>query len=122
MARLVFISTLIGGLLTGCLTRSGARREAQKAMFEEQYREEMEKQREEPAVWFRGDIRHPRVPWKEGLTLAEALEEAEYTWNWDPHLLTLTRAGQIHSVNIRRLLRGQENPELEPGDVIEVRH
>ena len=82
----------------------------------------MEEQQREPAVWFRGDIRHPRVAWQEGLTLAEALAVAQYTWNWNPRSLTVTRQGEIFPVNVRRLLRGQENPVLEPGDIIDVRH
>ena len=79
-------------------------------------------EQQQPAVFFKGDIRYPRVPWKEGLTLAEALATAQYTWNWDPHYITVTREGEVHPVNPRQLLRGQDNPVLEPGDVIEVRH
>ena len=62
------------------------------------------------------------VPWTEGLTLAQALVAAQYTFNWDPHTITVTRQGEVHPVNARRLLRGQDDPLLEPGDVVEVRH
>lgn len=109
-------------LLNGCVTQEGARREAQRTLLQEQQRAEFEKQQKEPAVWFRGDIRHPRVPWQEGLGLAEALVAAHYTANWDPRILTITRDGQVYPVSVRRLLRGQENPQLEPGDIIDVRH
>lgn len=120
--RVLAISFILLFAACGCVTKSGARREAQQATFEDKARAEMEKQQKEPAVWFRGDIRHPRVAWKEGLTLAEALSEAHYTWTWDPRLLTVTREGRVYTINVRRLLRGQENPELEPGDIVEVRH
>lgn len=116
-----FALTVAIALVNGCVTRAGARREAQKTMFQEQQRAEFEKQQKEPAVWFRGDIRQPRVPWQEGLGLAEALVAAQYTANWDPRILTITRDGQVYTVSVRRLLRGQENPQLEPGDIIDVR-
>ncbi len=106
----------------GCATKSGARLEAQRAVWENQQMAAMELQQREPAVWFKGDIRQPRVVWQEGLTLAQALTTAQYTWDWDPRSITITREGKAYKVNVRRLLRGQDNPELEPGDVIEVRH
>ena len=107
---------------TGCVTKSGARREAQRTLFESQQREAMEQQQREPAVWFRGDIRNARVPWREDLTLVEALDSAQYTRDQNPHTLTVTRQGEVFKVNVRRLLRGQDNPVLEPGDIIDVRH
>ena len=106
----------------GCATKSGARREAQRAVFENQQMVAMELQQREPAVWFKGDIRNPRVVWEEGLTLAQALTTAQYTWDWNPRSITITREGKAYKVNVRRLLHGQDNPDLEPGDVIEVRH
>lgn len=120
--RFLFATLLAAIVAAGCVTRSGARKEAQRTAFEEKQREEWEKLNKEPAIWFRGDIRNPRVAWKEGITLAEALAEAHYTWNWDPQLLTVTRNGQVYPINVRRLLRGQENPELEPGDIVDVKH
>jgi hypothetical protein len=114
---------LLALLLTGCVSKSNARKQAggsfnageQKALLEQQ-------QMQEPAVWFRGDVRNQRVPWTEGLTLAQAILAAQYTWNWDPRLVTITRAGEVYSVNARRLLRGQDNPLLEAGDLVEIRH
>jgi hypothetical protein len=114
---------LLAVVLTGCVTEEAARREAEKKAFIATQQSAMAAQAtQEPAVWFRGSVRNQRVPWTEGLTLAEALVAAQYTGNWDPHRITLTRQGQIFVINPRRLLRGQDNPELEPGDLIEVRH
>jgi hypothetical protein len=109
-------------VVAGCVSGGRARREAQKAALEEQQRALAEQEAKEPAVWFRGDVRNQRVPWKEGLTLAEALVTAHYTWTWDPRHITVTRQGETYTISPRRLLRGQDNPLLEPGDVIEVRH
>jgi len=113
---------LLAVVLTGCVTKGTARREAEKAMIATQQSAMAAQANQEPAVWFRGDVRNQRVPWTEGLTLAEALVAAQYTGNWDPHRITLTRQGEVFTINPRRLLRGQDNPELEPGDLIDVRH
>ena len=111
--------------LTGCTTRATARREAEKKAFIATQQSAMpppENQQQQPAVWFRGDVRNQRVPWTEGLTLAQAIIAAQYTWTWDPHTITVTRQGEVYAVNPKNLLRGQEDPLLEPGDVVEVRH
>ena len=114
----ILLVALVAG---GCATRSGVRNEMQRVMGEDRQRAEMERLEKEPAVWFRGDVQMLRVTWREGLTLAAALSEARYTGFGTPKLLTVTRAEQIYRVNVRALLRGQDNPELEPGDVVEVR-
>lgn len=114
---LLFLATLIAG----CTTNAGTRREMQRVMGEERQHAEMERLQKEPAVWFRGDVQMLRVTWREGLTLAAALSEARYTGFGTPKSLTVTRAEQVYKVNVRALLRGQDNPELEPGDVVEVR-
>ena len=75
---------------------------------------------EEPAVFFSGMVRNPRVPWTEGLTLARGLLAAEYTGALDPTRIQITREGVTRIVDVRRLLRGQDDPLLEPGDVVEV--
>ena len=75
---------------------------------------------QEPAVFFRGMVRNPRVLWTEDLTLAQALLDAEWTGALEPTKIRITRQGRNHDVDVRRLLRGVENPLLEPGDVIEV--
>ena len=75
---------------------------------------------QEPAVWFRGPVRHQRVTWHENLTLAQALVAAEYTGALDPSRINIIRQGQIYRVNPIRLLRGQEDPVLEPGDIIDI--
>ena len=114
---------LFAVVLSGCTTKATARREAERKAFIATQQSAMPPQENQQlVVWFRGDVRNPRVPWTEGLTLAQALLAAQYTFNWDPHIITVTRQGEVHPVNPRRLLRGQEDPLLEPGDVVEVRH
>ena len=65
-------------------------------------------------------VRNPRVPWTEGLTLARALLAAEYTGTLDPTRIRITRQGQSYTVDVKHLLRGQDDPLLEPGDLVEV--
>lgn len=88
--------------------------------MQERQRAEMERLQKEPAVWFRGDVELLRVRWRSGLTLAAALTEARYTGFGTPESLTVTRAGQVYRVNVRALLRGEDNPVLQPGDAVEV--
>ncbi|MDB6033324.1 MAG: hypothetical protein JWM16_3662 [Verrucomicrobiales bacterium] len=75
-----------------------------------------------PAIFFTGDVKAQVVPWVEGITLAQALIAAQYTGFWDPHTITVTRNGIPYTVNVKKFLRGEENPELEAGDNVQVRH
>ena len=114
---------LFGFLSTGCVSKSQARLQSEKAFLEGQQKAVTEQQQQQqPVVWFRGDVRNQRIPWTEGLTLTRALLAAQYTWSWDPKVIVVTRAGVPYPVDPKRLLRGLEDPELEPGDLVEVRH
>jgi hypothetical protein len=73
------------------------------------------------AIYFTGDVRMNSVPWHEGLTLAEAIVQAQYIGRSDPFSITLTRNGTAYRVDVRHLLRGEDNLPLEPGDRINVR-
>lgn len=117
-------AALLAGLTAvGCVSKSAALRQRQQAFQEGREKAVAEQLLEQqPYVVFRGDVQNPRVPWREGLTLAEALLAAHYTWSWDPHVITLTRDGQVYSINPRHFLRGSENPELQTGDLIDVHH
>jgi|SRR6185503_311974 hypothetical protein len=74
----------------------------------------------DPSVWVRGMVRHPRVPWHENLTLSQALVAADYTGALNPWQIKVIRQGQVYRVDPKRLLRGQEDPVLEPEDIIEI--
>lgn len=100
---------------SSCATKSGARKDAESAF---QFGQQQAQQ--QPMVYFRGYVRKSAVPWKEDLTLAQAILQAEYTGVWDPRLVTITRRGELHRVDVRRLLSGREDPLLEPGDLVEL--
>lgn len=72
-------------------------------------------------VLFSGDVKLQVVPYVDGMTLAQGLLLAEYTGYLDPRTITVTRAGIPYRVDVRRFLRGDENPELQPGDRVDVR-
>jgi len=61
------------------------------------------------------------VEWEPGLTLAEALVEAEYVGAGQPREILLNRQGQVVFINVKKLMRNLENPVLQPGDVVEIR-
>jgi len=122
--KTALVIILLALALTGCTTKATARREAERKAFIATQQSAMPPpdNQQQPAVWFRGDVRNQRVPWTEGLTLAQAIIAAHYTWTWDPRFITVTRQGEVYQINPRHLLRGQEDPLLEPGDIVEVRH
>jgi hypothetical protein len=117
----LWLVLLISLSVAGCVSRSKATANAQKAYLDGQQRAILlQQQAQELVVSFRGQVRNPRVPWTEGLTLAQALLAADYTGRLDPRKIQIIRQGEFYSINVRRLLRGQENPVLEPGDTVEV--
>ena len=68
-----------------------------------------------------GPVKQRIVDWEPGLKLAEAIVAAEYLGDGDPREILVHRQGQAHFVNVRKLMRGLENPALLAGDVIEIR-
>ena len=73
-----------------------------------------------PSVFLRGAIQRPMVPWRENLTLAEVLLDSGYNSTLSPRVIRVTRQGRSYDINVRALLRGQDNPVMEPGDMVEV--
>jgi len=112
---------LLALALSGCVSKSNANAAARKAYMEGQQRAiAMQEEAQQPAVWFRGPVRNPRVPWSEDLTLTRALLAAEYLDHLSPRRISVIRQGKTYSIDVRRMLRGQEDPPMEPGDIVEV--
>ena len=109
---------------SGCASKSNTKLREENAYLRGQL-EAAEKQRQQqlqqqPTVFFTGLVRQTRVPWREDLTLSQGLAQAQFTGTSDPTILRIQRKGQIHTVDVRRLLRGLEDPVLEVNDVVEV--
>jgi hypothetical protein len=90
------------------------------AAFAAGQQQAMSAQTNAPSVNFRGDVKNPRVPWTEEMTLAKALVAAQYTGSWDPHTIVIVRQGEQYKLDPKRLLSGLEDPLLEPGDTVEI--
>jgi hypothetical protein len=71
-------------------------------------------------VFVRGDVKNRAVPWNEEMTLSRAIVAAEYTGLWDPHAISIVRAGHTYKVNARDLLKQRDDPPLQPGDVVVI--
>lgn len=110
--------------LSGCASKSTTKLREENAYLRGQL-DAAEKQRQQqlqqqPTVFFTGLVRQTRVPWREDLTLSQGLAQAQFTGTSDPTILRIQRKGQVFTVDVRRLLRGQEDPLLEVNDVVEV--
>lgn len=117
--------------LTGCVTKSQADAQARIAFLQGQNEVLMrgQNQNQRPAqslpqanglnVRIVGPVNNPVVPWRIGLTLAQAIVSAGYSGNTDPSAITIRRSGQDIPVDPKGLLNG-EDFVLEIGDVIEL--
>ena len=72
-------------------------------------------------VFVQGNVKNHVIGWSEDLTLAQALLSAEYRGITDPHTIVVVRQGQATMIDMKKFLRGKENPLLLPGDIIELR-
>lgn len=73
-----------------------------------------------PEVVVRGPVRNPVLPWTEGLTLAKAIVDADYTGFMNPILVRVIRNGvMIEEMKGIDLLHGRDVP-LEPGDIVDI--
>jgi hypothetical protein len=71
-------------------------------------------------VFVRGDVKNRAVPWDEEMTLSRAIVAAQYTGLWDPHAISIVRAGHTYKVSARDLLKQRDDPPLQPGDVVVI--
>jgi len=64
-----------------------------------------------------GAVQNSRITWTSGLTLAQAIIQADYRGTADPTEMILVRGGQSAVFPLRDLLQNGDVP-LEPGDQI----
>ena len=109
--------------LTGCVSKSRARADAQAAYQRgllDAQRLQQQQTTQRPTVMVRGEVRKPVIPWTETLTLSRAFVAAEYLGLATPRSIVVTRRGEAYRVNPKRLLSGAEDPMLEPGDLVDI--
>jgi hypothetical protein len=105
-------------LLSGCVSKTRAKAEAQKAFVAGQQEAMMRLQHARgPSVTVSGQVKNPFVPWSSETTLAKAILEANYCGPADPKEILILRKGQQIPVDVQRLLSGEDVP-LEAGDVV----
>ncbi len=104
---------------SACISKSRANAQAQ-AAFSAGQQQAAAQAKAGPSVNFRGDVKKSRVPWAEGLTLTKALLVAEYTGFWEPHSIVIMRKGETFKINVKGVLKGLEDPLMEPDDTVEV--
>ena len=106
--------------LPGCTTNSTARARASAAYSAGQQQAYGQLQSLlAPSVSFSGNVTNPRLAWREGLSLAEAIVAADYRSVSSPRAIFVIRHGQRNFVDPKQLLSGQDFL-LEAGDVIEI--
>jgi hypothetical protein len=115
------ISILLVLLLAGCVSKKQADLQARQAYMAGQAQAAKEWQaKRPPEVVVRGPVRNPVVPWTEGLTLAKAIVDADYTGFMNPMLVRVTRNGLIiEEMKGADLLHGRDVP-LQPGDIVDI--
>jgi hypothetical protein len=120
--RLTTAPVLLIGLLAaaGCVSKSKARIEAQKAYIAgQQAAMERMQQSQAPTVTVTGPMRNSSVQWVEGMTLAKALAEADYTGRRDPSSIIVIHGGVGKRYDPKQVLNGFDVP-LDAGDIVQL--
>jgi hypothetical protein len=108
-------------VLAGCESKKDARLQAQQAyMAGQQQATKQWQETHPPEVVIQGPVRNPVLPYTEGLSLANAIVDANYTGFMNPVLIRVIRNGQVVSeMKGSDLLRHQDFP-LEAGDIVSI--
>ena len=109
----------------GCVSKSRSKREAtiafQQGQLQQQQQPSLSPEQLRSAIFFRGPVRTAAVLWHPQMTLSQAIVAAEYLAQREPRSIMVTRNGKPVFVDVKRLLRGVDNWEVFPGDVVEIR-
>ncbi len=121
VAMRILITVALGMcLVIGCVSQQQAKEDVRKAFDAGRQQGRKEAEIRLTQIIVRGPVRQPAVPWREGLTLAQAIVEAVYTAPQDPVAISITRGDRIIPVDPAELLRGVD-PALELGDIVDIR-
>ncbi len=78
-------------------------------------------QQQAASVTVIGEVRQQTIPWTEGLTLAQALLQAQYFGRREPRQIIFSRRGETVVLQPQHLHHGGGDELMEPGDVVELR-
>jgi hypothetical protein len=104
---------------SGCVTRAQANAQAREAFLAGQRSALSSLAGEGKIVIVEGPVASPKVPWVEGLTLAQAIATAQYTGRHNPRKITIVRKGETIHVSPHTLLSGR-TVQLEPDDLVKI--
>jgi hypothetical protein len=113
-------AVLLAVVVTGCVTKSAAKAQAQQAYVAGQRQALEHALQSKNSVTILGPVRNQQVPWTEGLTLIKALVAAEFYSKNNPTEILVVRQGRAIPVDVNQLLAGQDVP-LQAGDLVNVR-
>ena len=118
---LAALAMVVGlALAQACTSKAQAKRQARAAFEAGRLQELSTSAQRQQTLMIRGRVRQPVIPWQPGLTLSRAIALAQYTHNFPPRVISVRRAGVTHFVDMQRWARGTEDPEVLPGDLVEL--
>jgi hypothetical protein len=106
----------------GCVSRTKARMEARQAYASGQEQALQAQQRAQqtqgPVVFLQGPVHNPVVPWRDGMTLSQAIVDADYTGFMNPRLVRVVRGGQLAGEFKGIDLLHHQDMDLQPEDTV----
>jgi hypothetical protein len=117
MKFLAAITTSLLVLVTGCVSKSKADAQARAAFMAGQKSAYQSMVASQTDVIVLGNVQKHDLPWTTGMTLVQAIADAEYTGRQDPTDITLKRNSVQTEIDPKQLLGGRDMT-LQPGDVI----
>ena len=115
---------VLGVVLVGCKgsDRKSARARAQgMAIGRQQATAAVQAQPVFAPITVNGKVRNKQILWSEGMTLSKAIVAADYYDLLDPLAIYVIRGGQSTFINPKDVLNQQNDPEVMPGDLIDIR-
>lgn len=115
----------LAAVLGGCVTKSAARQQAQRAYLAGQQAgqqavlERMQQGAGGPNVSFVGQVDNPVVPWWDGLTLSRAIINSGYYGPAAPRMILIRRGNQVIPIDPKLLAEGDDFA-VQAGDIIEL--
>jgi hypothetical protein len=119
------ILLLLCAALCGCAGKSKTKVQMQRAyeagLQAGRIQAEQQTQPGVPQVRFFGHVKNPVVQWSDGMTLGQALVQAEYLDENTPTAITIYRNGQPLNIDPQRMLAGEDYPVF-PGDTVVIQN
>lgn len=105
--------------LPSCTTRSNSRRQADAAFRAGQQRALVDVATRQNGITFVGPVVNAVVPWRQGLTLGQAVAAAGWNAQSEPRLIIFARGEETAELTPAQLLQAAAFP-VEPGDRVEI--